>query len=330
MPCLTVGMTEGSDMAKKKEAEVLEGEAGPTEAGWHAIESFLRCPKAWQYENIRGIRIPEQFEQPAFTVGRMMHAGKAKWIANKFKTDEKTVQKVHAAVEGEMELGSLPSKPEALAYGRKYMTEYMAHWGIRPLPKPVATEYKLGPAAFAPDSPFFLYRTARLDDVSHYPEAGGALCIGETKTTSDSIKSCVDQYTLHGQPLLQKLLWKYAPQGEAMHGPVAGVMLDVIKKGYGTDRSQFARVFLPITDRAVEWYQRSFAAQLRAASMVDWNADAPRNINGCTYMAGRARVACKYRDLCLHGRTASVKYTFADGTSLMQWKKPGREVPPWD
>lgn len=284
--------------------------------------------KEHQFSEVRGIRIPAAYEPPYFTIGRMLHAGKARWFARSFKTGTKTLRLIQEAMEAEMEMGKLPARRECIEQASKYMTEYIEYWKNRPLPEPRAAEHLVGPAPVKPGSPVQFHRTARLDDVSYYPEAGGQLCIGETKSTSDSIQACLDQYTLHGQPLLQRLLYKYAPQGEALLGPVAGVVLDVIQKGYNGP-SKFGRIFIPVTDHALTWFANNLEAQMRALAMIDWNADAPRNITMCTRMAGRKRIICEYRDLCIHGRSVSGKYTFADGSSLLKKESWKGEVPPW-
>jgi hypothetical protein len=233
-------------------------------------------------------------------------------------------------MELEAHTGKLPPTREALRDGQRYMKEYIEHWSKRLKPEPLAAEYKLGPAPFAKDDPIFVYRTARLDDVSKYPEAGGTLCIGETKTTSGSPNDVKEQYTLHGQTMLQFLLWRHAPQGEAMHGPVAGTVLDIIKKGYGNERSKFDRVFIPFNEGALEWFTKTLRANLRAAAGVDWDADVPRNPAMCCRTIGRKLVVCDYRDLCIHGRSASVKYVFRDGgASLTDKKKWKGVVGPW-
>jgi len=320
-----------SKKPKIVEPEVLLGESGPTAAGWHSIESFLQCPKRYQFQHIRGIREPLAQVPDHFAVGQMYHAGRARWFANKFSTTEESWQSIADAVRAAALENNLPVSPKAERQALVYLQEYVRHYSKRPLPTPVAAEYLVGPAPLKPGDPFFLYRTARLDDVSKYHEAGGALCVGESKTTSTTINDTVNQYTLHGQTMLQILLWKMAPQGEKTFGPVAGIMLDVVKKGYNGEPSDFGRRFIPITDYQLNWYAANMQRYLRAAAGVDWNADAPRNVSACTYLAGRMRVPCEFRDLCQHGRSASSKYVMRDGTRLGAWKpEPGKEVPPWE
>lgn len=315
---------------KKAEPEVLLGEGGPTEAGYHSIESMLQCPKKYQLQHVRGIRQPQHVESEAFAVGILYHAARAHWFALRFATDAKAWASIKETMRKAAMENKLPVTLKAEQRAFILIEQYAAFWLKRPRPTPVAAEYLLGPATILPNDPFS-FRTARLDDVSRYPEANGQLCIGESKTTSTSIDDTVNQYELHGQTMLQYVLWKMAPQGEAMHGPVAGIILDVAKKPYGNDKAKFGRTFIQITDHQIAWFVKSLGGYLRAAAGIDWDADAPRNVSACTYLAGRARVACQFRDLCRFGKSASIKYVLRDGNSLKSFKpSPGKTVMPWD
>lgn len=308
---------------KKPENEVIVGEGGPTSAGWHQISTFLECAKRFQFKVVRGIKMPLTTIPDYFAVGSLFHAGRARWFARKFDTSNETWKSIQAAIAEEAEKQPLPIRQEAERLALRYMQEYVNHWCVRPRPTPVATEYLLGPAPIKPDDPFFLHRTARLDDVSKYPEGGGELYIGEAKTDGDSLDNCVETYNLHGQPLLQLLLWKMAPQGEAKLGPIKGVMLDVLVKGRKGQKSKFARMPIPITDHSLQWYVKSMRGYLRAAASVDWNADVPRNITQCK--------RCDFRDLCKYGKSAAGRYVTAGGNSLVRWRPDGeRQVPPWE
>lgn len=313
------------------ETEVLLGKGGPSAQGFHSgFEDFMLCPKLFQLGRIRGLRIPQTQTPDHFAVGQLMHAGRARWFASKFSTSDATWDSIKDAVAEASKENSLPISQEAERSALKYLQEYVAYYSKRAKPRPVAAEYLLGPAPLDPMDPLFMYRTARLDDVSHYPDGGDKLYIGESKTTSTSVADCVNQYTLHGQTMLQALLWKLAPQGEAMHGPIAGIMLDVIVKGYDGKPCRFGRVAVPITTWQLEWFTASARYYLSAMEKVDWNTPLPRNPTACTKLAGKARVPCTYRDLCHHGRPATTKYVTEDGTSLVAWvPSAGKETPPW-
>lgn len=316
---------------KMPEIHFDEAPLGATEKGWHSIEAFLRCPKEGQYAKIRRIVSPKHQTPDYFAVGQLMHVAKAHWFLNNFRTDAKFHASLLVAVQKAAEQNKLPVTLKAEQTALKYFEEYIAHYSLRERPQVVAAEYLLGPVPLRPDHPLYAFRTARLDDVSFYPEAGGALCLGETKTTSGSVADCIKQYSLHGQIAMQLALWKAAPQGEAMHGPVAGVMLDVIQKGYSGQPCKFGRQLIRLTDRTLLWFSSNLERTLKAAMAMTWDSDARRNIGSCTRMAGRARVPCEYQSLCIHGKSASINYLFEDGKSLLTWKPDdSRKVGPWE
>jgi hypothetical protein len=282
---------------------------------------------AYKLEQVIGAKKPQNQTPDHFAVGILHHAMRARWFYEGFGTDEKTWEKVKRAAQEAVEEQKLPISMEAERKSLAMFQMYMDYWSVRPRPEPVAAEYLVGPAAIGEEFETVTERTARLDDVSRYPEAGGALCIGESKTTSTTVGDTVQQYTLHGQPLLQLLLWKLSPNGEAKHGPVAGIMLDIFVKPYEKKPPAFGRVFVPVTDWTLKWYAESMSAYLRAAAKITADSLAPRNVHGCTYTAGRMRVACEYRELCSHGPGAASLYVLPDGSSLAKW---GGEVKPWD
>lgn len=319
--------------AASPEPEVILGKSdgGATSAGWHSIESFLRCPKEYQFKMVRGIHTPLVQTPDHFAVGSLYHAGRARWFALRFASDEAAWQKIKDAVQEESAVQKLPVSLDAERRALGLLQEYVDHYSRLPLPKPVAAEYFVGPAPMVKGDPFMLHRTARLDDVSFYPEAGGKLCVGESKTTSTDLNDTINQYTLHGQPILQLVLWKMSPNGEAKYGPAAGIMLDIVKKPYGRDRCKFVREFVPVTDYTLQWYVRNMQRHLRAAAQIDWNADATRNIGSCTRMVGRARIACEFRDLCRFGKDGTSQYVMGDGQSLRSHKpEEGKEKYPWE
>lgn len=316
--------------------EITIGQAdGPSSAGWHKIQDFLACPKKYQYSQVRRIIVPTAETPDYFAVGILFAVARAHWFAKRFATDEKALTAIREQVRIAAEKNKLPIALRAEQKALRYFEEYSLYWSMRPKPQPIAAEYDIGPSRISPDhaDTKVTYRTARLDDVSRYDEAGGKLCIGEAKTTSGSIKDCVNQYRLHGQTALQALLWKMAPQGEATHGPIAGIVLDVTQKGKEGEASKFSREFMPLNERVLKWYSRNLFYAVRAAASVTWDSEVPRNITSCTMMQGRARIACPYRELCMYGQSAAVSYTFEGGKALRDWKPDAdeeRTVPPWE
>jgi len=311
--------------------QILQSESGGTPLGWHKLESFLRCPKEYQLSVIRKLVTPVNQTPDALGTGTLFHAGRAAWFVAGFGSDAATWELVQSAVYTEAERQKLPISDGSVKLSLATLQEYIKHWRLRQNPKPLAIEYMIGPAPLAANDPLYPFRTARLDDVGYYPEAGGKLAIEEAKTTTN-VADCINQYELHGQPLMQMALWKLAPQGEAMHGPIAGVVLDAAEKAYKSRKPHFARQFIPVPQHALEWYIDEIRGYLVAANALDWNAKAPRNINACTRLVGAGkRVPCPFRDLCKHGRGAAGQFVFEDtGKGVVTWRpEPGKETPPW-
>lgn len=300
---------------------------GASEAGYHQIEAKLLCPKMFQFRHVRGIVVPSLMTPDYLAIGSLFHAGRARWFSKRFDTSEKTWASIAEAVAIEAQAGDPPYSARAETEALKLLHLYVDHWSRRVAPVPLVAEYEVGPASLL-EGDAFSFRTARLDDVTEY-DVG--LCIGEAKTTSVSVQDVINTYTLHGQTMLQALLWKRSTQGEAKHGPVKGVMLDIIKKpdakGQG---AKFARHFLPITDHALAWFAKNLAHDVREAASIEWETDVRRNVTSCTRQIGRMRVPCPYRELCAHGKSATANYTFKNGKSLLTWKpQEGQTVPPW-
>ena len=300
---------------------------GASEAGYHQIEAKLLCPKMFQFKHVRGIVTPSIMTPDYLAVGSLFHAGRARWFSKRFDCSQKTWEAIAEAVATEAQAMDPPCSAKAEAEALKLLHLYVDHWSRRVAPTPLVAEYEVGPASLL-EGDAFSFRTARLDDVTEY-DVG--LCVGEAKTTSVSIQDAINQYTLHGQPLLQVLLWKRAPQGERLHGPVKGVMLDIVKKPDNKGKgAKFARHFLPVTDHALAWFAKNLAHDVREAASIEWDTDVRRNTTSCTRQIGRMRVACPYRELCAHGKSATANYTFKNGKSLLTWKpEDGKQVPPW-
>src|SRR6185369_15921944 len=113
----------------------------------------------------RGIHKPLNQTPDAFGIGSLHHAGRARWFSLRFATDDSAWASIRQAVDEEAERQKLPVSVKARQQALAYLDEYVNHWSKRPRPSPIATEYKVGPAPLQPDDPFFLWRTARLDDV---------------------------------------------------------------------------------------------------------------------------------------------------------------------
>lgn len=311
------------------EIPTLWNEGGSSGAGYSELEPFLRCPKEYQFANVRKITKPTAQTPDYFAVGCFVHAGRARWLASGQSLAAAAWDAIRADLDSVRSGLPLPCSEAAYNDALRFIQEYIDHWSVREKPKIVAVEHLLGPVDLLDgvDSA----RTARLDDFGFYPEAGGNLAIGECKTTNGSIGDVANQYTLHGQPYLQRLLWDAAPQGAATYGSVAGMVLDVVKKGYGGKRCEFQRIFVPHDDRVQLWAKSALAKATIAKSALSWDSDAERRVTSCTRLVGKARVACNYRDLCQFGRSGAGGYVFADGRSITDWKPSAEQtVAPWE
>lgn len=321
---------EGAPPPKKPEPEVIVGEGGRTDAGSGMTSLIMKCQKAYQFDAVRGIRVPQTQMPPHFAVGILFAAMRREWFGRKFDTSEKTWMYLKRKCQAEAELQHLPIDPHNETQALALMGKYIEHWSSRPRPRPIAAEYQLGPCALVPGDAFNLHRTAKLDDLSFYPEGGGALYIGEAKTTSSDPGSVIREYEHHVQPLLYTALYMAAPEGMKKYGKVAGVMLDIVCKAVDGKKPSFHRVPIEIRPEAVKAFVESTRFYLRLANKIDWDTDVPRSYR-CTEMHGRMRVDCTFKDLCRFGGTSAGKYVLHDGRALRKHKpQPGMEKMPWD
>jgi hypothetical protein len=316
---------------KKKDPPVLVGTGGRTAAGSSATAEVMRCVKLYQYSQVRGLRIPKAQVPAHFAIGSLFAAMRREWFGRKFDTSEKvwTYLKRKCQQEAEEQRELINQKDEAFALA--LMGKYIEHWSVRPRPTPLAAELELGPIPLVKGGPFNMARTAKLDDLSKYPEAGGALCIGEAKTTSGDVNAVIREYELHVQTLLYQAVYRAAEQGQVRYGKVAGTVLDIVVKPETGRKASFARVFVEIRPSVVEAFVESAQYYLAMANKVDWDTPTPRNFDNCTKMHGRMRVDCTFKDLCRFGSSAAGRYVMPDGSPLRKHKPvPGAERMPWE
>lgn len=313
-------MTTIDDAVKR---EIVLGKGGASPAGWSSIESFFRCPKEFQFRSVRGIHKPSRQDIDALAIGKLFHAGRSVWFANKFSVNDAALAAIAKEMVTQREENELPISQDAFDRAVTIMNAYIEHWEKRAKPVPVEVEVLIDTEVFGQR------RTARLDDVSFYPEAGNQLCIGEAKTTSETVGAVENIYTLHGQTLGQHILWRKALNGMAQHGRVAGTMIDVVEKKYGNEKPKFGRVFLPVSEFSISWFEQSLAFYAEAASRVKWDTEVPRNIVSCTRQYGKMKAPCEFRELCLHGSSATGMYVLKNGDSLKDRSKWEGEKEPW-
>lgn len=315
---------------KPPEPDVIVGEGGRTDAGSGMTGLVMKCPKAFQYDAVRGLRVPQAQMPPHFAVGILFAAMRREWFGRRFDTSEKTWRFLKKKCQAEAEGQHLPITQEDETKSLALMSAYIEHWSKRAKPKPVAAEYLLGPAPLRAGDPPSMNRTARLDDLSYYPEAGMALCIGEAKTTAGDVSATIREYESHVQTYLYQALYMMAPQGEAVYGPVAGTVLDVVcKPSNERGKPTFHRVFIEVRREAVRRFIESARFYVDIARNIKWDSEPPRTYR-CTEMHGRMRVDCTFKDLCRFGSAAASKFVLADGRALRKYKpQPGAEKMPW-
>lgn len=300
---------------------------GASKNGWHRIEAKILCDKKYQLEDVWGVRQPQFMTPDPLAVGGLFHVGRAWWFDNGFPTGAKTWAALQDTIHEAALAMALPVRHDAINRCLSYLDQYCTHWSSRAKPKVIGVEYDLD----APMIPGLDPRTARLDDVSEYPEANFKLCIGECKTTSESVLAVVNEYKLHGQPTMQDILWEMASNGERMHGPADSVLLDVVVKGYGKEKCQFGRQAIRITDHVKNWFVPMIGKHAHEAAAMTTETKAERRITSCTRMIGRMRVPCQFQELCTRGKAAAIGYVDRDGVSLSNKKYTQREgAKPWD
>lgn len=317
-------------MAKKTTTEKrftsIRPVMGASPAGWHAIESKLRCDKLYQLLHIWKIRQPQYMTPDPLAVGGLFHVGRGWWFTNAFPTGAKAWAVLQDYVQDAALLMALPVREDAIRRTLNYLDQYCTYWSARAKPRVIGVEYDLK-GAMLPG----MERTARLDDVSEYPEASFKLCIGECKTTSESVAAVVNEYQLHGQIVKQDILWEIAENGERLHGPADSVLLDVVVKGYGKEKCVFGRQAIRITNYTKNWYLPMLAKHVNEAGLMTTETPAMRNITACTRQIGRMRVPCPMRELCTRGKAAAVQYVDEKGTSLNDPSYVNRKgAKPWD
>lgn len=307
--------------------------SGSTSSGASYIAPLYRCEKEHQLQNVRGIIPHGQVETPThFGTGIGFHAMRDRWFTLKFATSEKAWLSIKDAYREAAEKQKLPVPRASEQQALVLASHYIEHWSKYPLPKVVVSEYELETKLSAKA---LRTTTGRVDDASHYPEAGGLLCVGEAKSSSASPEQVYQHYMLALQPLNYAALWKVSERGEAKHGKAAGVLLDVAQKAYKPgSKPKFQRFFIPVTDFSLQWYVKDAERMREREASINWDSDSPRNPTACArIIPGQDRFAafCPYRDLCRYGRSAAGKYMFSDGSALTGWKPSrGKEVPPWE
>lgn len=276
---------------------------GPSLAGYHKIVDYMRCPQEYKFNHVLGIQPKDKEEKKALAVGVLTHIGRAHWFGSQFKA---TIDQCTAAITRAVQEKATPTNVEAEREAIRLVQAYIEHWRSKPLPLCRAVEYDIGPAPMKPGDTFFQYRTARFDDLSNYPDALNKLCIGDLKTTSDSISGCMNEYRQHGQFILYSILYRMAKEGLPIFGPVAGIMIDIETK---EPVPKFHRELITVSTFQERWYTASMQEYLRDAAAMTPTTVARRNPTACARAIGRkGSYACDFRPLCQYGGSHNGQY----------------------
>ncbi len=308
----------------KKSPRLVPFSFGASSRGWHAIESFIRCPKEYQFSKVRQVQPRTMHLPEPLSVGLLIHAARAQYL-----WDMRDPANWEEAVTLYAETFPLREKqrlaPNAIDIAMRTFREYVRYWKVRPAPRPLAVEHEIKPKALIDGAPPWAWRGARLDSVERWQ---GKAWIGEAKTTSSSWKKVNDTYLLHGQTMLQAALW--GREETERFGPLGGILMDVIVKPSGKKEAQpQPRVAMPIEkmQTAMKWFVRDFTTWVMQTHLVTWDATVERKPN-CM----RAYGPCDYRDLCLYGKKGTGGFVVGDARAPLQnWTAvPGKSVSPWE
>ena len=292
---------------------VIVGSAreGPSIAGFHKIVGLQRCETEYRLHDIVGLSDKHPKDNTAMAVGTICHAGRAAWFATQCT---ESVDFVVNAIQDYVKSSNDPVKVTAEREAIRLMTAYVKHWRLQPKPNVLDDEYPLGPAPLKENDPFFLYRTARLDDVSIYPDSLGQAVVGDLKTTSDSISGCMNEYRQHGQFITYAILWKMAKEGQAKFGPSPGVMIDIMTKD---DNPKFHRELIVVTEFQQRWWYANMSHLLRRAAQITESTPTMRDTTQCARSISRkGSYLCQFHKLCQYGVSAAGQYILPNGDSL--------------
>lgn len=299
---------------------VLVGSAreGPSIAGFHKVVTLQRCETEYRYAESLGLKPVDAKPNAAFDVGTFTHHGRAMWFASQCtKHPDDVCQDISDMVRAD----GNPIKIQAEREAQRLITKYIKHWSLYPKPHVRAVEYQLGPAPLKERDPFFLYRTARLDDVSIYPDALNQLCIGDLKTTSDTISGIVNEYRQSGQFMTYALLWDMAKEGREFFNntQIPGIMIDIVTKD---ENPKFHRELLTITEHQKRWWYENMSHLLRRAANITGTTPTSRNTTQCARaISRRGSYLCPFHKLCQYGSSATGQYTFPDGRLMSEEKE---------
>jgi len=302
-----------------KRPKFFDMPTGHSGAGWHAIESFIRCPKEYQFAQVRRIKRGSPFIPAPLSIGLLLHAARAQWLYDERKGDLWKEGMQRYAAKTEAEEGKLA--PGSMQAARDLFVGYESYWKVRPTTQVLAIEHLMSLRGVRSGAPAWAFRTARYDSIEKWR---GKTWIGELKSTSDSANRLSEQYALHGQLLLQMALW--GEEEDDTFGPLEGVLIDpMLKRGasVGAPRIEIRK---SECEHALSWFRKDLQMWLLQAQMVDWDAGVERKPN-CMRTYG----PCEFRGLCLKGRKGANPFVLENGKALVTWQpSSGQTTPPWE
>lgn len=293
---------------------VLVGEPkdGPSIGGWHKVVTLERCEQEYKNREVLHIRPKDQTPKAALQTGTLTHIGRGHWFASQFSAHVDDCLNAITTFCKSKGTYTIEAERESIR-----LTEaYINFWKFQPRPIVKAVEYDVGPAPLKEDDPLFLYRTMRADDVSIYADSLGKPCIGDLKTTSDSISNCVNEYRQNGQFILYSILWKMAKEGVQTLGPVMGIMLDICTKDKDP---KFHRELIIVTEFQQRWFYENLRHTLKRAASIDITTPTRRNTTQCARSISRkGSYLCDYHKLCQYGSSAAGQYENSDGQLMSE------------
>lgn len=294
---------------------VIVGSAreGPSIAGFHKVVTIQRCETEYRLAEVIGAKPKDPKANMAFDIGGLTHHGRGTWFSTQCTMH---VDDVCQEISNFVKASGDPIKLQAEREAQRLMTAYIKHWRLYPTPNVLAVEYPIGPAPMKKNDPFFLYRTGRLDDVSIWPDSQGLACIGDLKTTSDTISGTINEYKQSGQFMTYAILWKMAKEGQLKFGPTPGVMIDILTK---EENPKFHRELIVVTEHQQRWWYENMSHLLRRAAQITESTPTSRNTTQCARsISRRGSYLCTYHNLCKFGASAAGQFVMPDGNLLSE------------
>jgi len=294
-------------------------DSGASEAGWHRLEAFLRCPQLYSYQHVLNLDLGSKV---ALVRGSLVHVGLAHYYARRGASQRLRGYRAANGVEWCEEVrhpdGSRSYTPHQITDRDRFIDPHeaidivAANWAMRgeplglelaPLCHEVVTRYITRFQGAQSDNfkivgvelPLRTHHcshlfTGRLDLVF---ETAQGIVVMDHKTTAASVSdSTFDSYTLSGQ---MAALYKF---GQEKWPNFHAVMINLIGVGKDTNVRRRAPNAAPwIRERFAEIVQDTEEGIARYASRDPWHWPVAANEHVCRTRYGR----CPAWELCRWG-----------------------------